>query len=310
MNTLMTRGALVAMAPEGEAGAEAAAAAAGADASAAAAAAPAPTAPTWTTGLEPELLGHAQNKGWAGKPADQVIAEVLRSQREAERHIGAPADQLVRLPKEGDAEAAKVFWQRLGAPDDPSKYDFNGIKFSDGTELAPEFVDHVRKTAAELNLPVAQAKAVAESFVKFLDQGDQATATEITAKVQTEQQALDQSWGANKQQNLFVAQRAAEAAGVSREEFEQFSKVPGGAKMLEIFRFFGSKMGEDKFISAPGAGERGAATREQAMAEKAELMKDEGFTKKLLAGDTAALRRMTGLNALITGESGADYQAA
>lgn len=268
-----------------------------------------PVASAWTQGLDAELLGHVQTKGWFDKPADAVIRDIVKSQREAEKFIGAPADRVLRLPAENDPDGTKAFWQRLGKPDDPSKYDFSGVKFADGSELEDTFVDHIRKTADELNLPAETAKRVAESFVKFLDQADGSSATEIAARVQAETEALNASWGANKEQNLFVAKRAATAAGVSDEEFKALQSTPGGAKMLEMFRFFGAKMGEDKFIDGQGRGANGAATKEQAVAEKAELMRDEAWVKRYLAGGVEENRKMLGLNALIVGESGANYSA-
>jgi len=301
MLNFMTRGPMRAYAADGEGGSPPAGTPEGGAA---------PPAASWLTGLDAELTGVAQTKGWHDKPADVVARDVLKAYREAERFIGAPADKILRLPTEGDAAATKAFWQRLGAPDDPSKYDFSSIKFSDGSELDAGFTDHVRAVAAELNLPVETARRVAEGFVKFLDQAEGSSVTENAAKVQADQAALDASWGANKEQNLFVAKRAAAAAGVSDEEFKALQSTPGGAKMLEMFRFFGSKMGEDKFIDGEGRGPQGAATREQAVAERASLMKDEAWVKRYLAGDTEANRKMMGLNALIVGESGANYSAA
>lgn len=264
----------------------------------------------WTAGLDAELLGHIQNRGWHDKPAEEVAIEAIRAHREAERHIGAPADQLLRMPKPEDTAGVKAFWQKLGAPDDASKYDFSGVKFSDGSELDQGFVDYTRKLAADNNLPLETARNIAAGFVKFLDQADVAARTESTAALQAEQQALDKEWGANKEMNLFLAKQAATAAGVSAEQFQELLGTPGGAEMLKIFHFFATKMGEDNFVGAPGAGEKGAVTREQAMAQKAELMRDDAWVKSYMAGDVAKNKQMLALNALITGDSGVDYQAA
>lgn len=272
--------------------------------------APAPdTATAWTNGLDPELLGVAQTRGWHDKPADQVAREVLKSYREAERHIGAPPDQILRLPREGDDAAAAAFWERLGAPKDAAGYDFKDVKFSDGSELDPGFVEHLRKTAAELRLPAATAQRVADSFVKFLEGADTSASSEVTARVQEEQAALAKEWGANAEAFRFIAKQAAAAAGVSDEEFNALASTPGGAKMLKIFQFFGSKMGEDKFITAGGVGNNKLLTREQAIARKNELMADQAWVKRYLDGGTAENREMKALLIQITGESGVDYAA-
>ena len=46
--------------------------------------------------------------------------------REAEKLIGAPASQLLRLPADPskDMDGMKAVWQRLGAPSDAKEYDF------------------------------------------------------------------------------------------------------------------------------------------------------------------------------------------
>lgn len=268
-----------------------------------------PAASAWMTGLDAELVGVAQTKGWHDKPADVAAREAIKSFREAEKYIGVPADRILRLPAEGDAEGAKAFWQRLGAPADASGYTFEGLKFADGSDLDDGFVNHIRSTAAELNLPADKARRVAESFVKFLDQAEGSSTTETAAALQAETEALNKSWGANKEANLFVAKRAAQAAGVSDEEFQALQSTVGGSKMLEMFRFFGSKMGEDKFIDGQGRGPQGAATQEQAVAEKAALMRDQEWVKRYLAGGVEEIRKMTALNVLIVGESGVNYSA-
>lgn len=276
----------------------AAAAAAAANPDPAAAAQSAAATP-WTAGLEADLLGVAQTRGWYDKPADQVAREILKSYREAEKHIGVPPDQILRMPKQGDTEAEAAFWQRLGVPKDATGYDFSGVKFSDGTELDDGFVQTISKVAAEAHIPAEAAKRVVDGLVKYMENADSAGTADTTAQVQQEQAALTKEWGPNLEANRFIAKQAALAAGVTEAEFDALSKTPGGAKMLQVFRFFGSKMGEDKFITSAGGPGNGIMTYSQAVARVNELKADEAFRERYFKGDTAANREMSSLTAII-----------
>src|SRR5882757_381470 len=114
-------------------GGDAAAAAAAATAAAAAAAAAKP----WHDGVEAEFIGHAQNKGWKLDNPKEAFAAAAKVARDLERHFGAPADQIIRMPK-ADAPPAEIsaFRQRLGWPAEAKDYDFSTIKDAAGQPLA------------------------------------------------------------------------------------------------------------------------------------------------------------------------------
>ena len=100
---------------------------------------------------------------------------------EAQKFVGVPQEQLLRLPKDASDEAGiKAMWKRLGAPDAPEGYDFSGVKFADGTDLDQAFVDRARAAAAKLNMPKDTAAAfngdTLENFMKdFRKHHDQVT---------------------------------------------------------------------------------------------------------------------------------------
>jgi len=54
--------------------------------------------------------------------------------KEAEKFVGAPAAQLLRVPRNDADEAAGIPCGRAsGSPPDAKQYDFSDIKFTDGT---------------------------------------------------------------------------------------------------------------------------------------------------------------------------------
>lgn len=257
----------------------------------------------WYTGVEgmdAEMVGHLQNKGFDKLAAPQAAAALAKSWREAEKLIGVPPEQIIRMPKDPttDVDGMKAVWQRLGAPKDAKDYDFSKVLGADGKPASEKFIEALRKTSAELNLPKDTAAKLASSLVKFSDDNSAADGAERTAKLAEEKTALAKNWGANVAANTEVAKRAAAALGVKPEDVTALEGVVGYARVMEMFRQIGTKIGEDKFITNNG-NPSGVMTREQAVARKAELMKDEGWVEKYMKGGSAENREMQSLIAII-----------
>ncbi len=264
---------------------------------------PPPTA--WHTGIanaDPELIGHITNKGWHEKPVAEAAYEAAKAHRDAEKLIGVPANQLVRLPTDAADEAGwSNVWARLGAPKDAKDYDFTPVKNAKGDPIDAKLADVVRAAAAKYHLPKDAAAGLAQEFIKFNDTNSAAATVEEQAKLADEYKALDTNWGANKDANMFVAKKAAQALGVSPETVQALEKQIGYAKVMEMFRAIGSKIGEDKFVTSDRpAG--GVMTREQAQAKLSELKHDTAWANRFLAGDVAAKREMEALTILISGD--------
>jgi hypothetical protein len=289
---------------------DAAAAAAAAAASAAAAAATKPWFQT-VPGIDETTIGHLTNQGWDKKSAGEAAVAAVKAWKEAEKFVGAPATQLLRVPKDaGDEAGWNTVWSRLGKPADAKEYNFADIKFSDGTPLEENFATMMRDTAFRLHLPKDAAAEVTRAFAKYLDAAETSENTEKQAKLVEQKAALKKNWGPNEAANMFVAQRAAAALNIAPETVSALEGVVGYDKIMEMFRQIGSKIGEDKFITSTQGGGGGAMTLEQAVARRAELMADQAWTKSYLAGDAAKKREMMALNIIITGDTGAAKRAA
>src|SRR6266567_317094 len=71
----------------------------------------------WYEGIDTEILGHAQNKGWKLDDPKAAFSEATKAARELQKHFGVPADQLLRLPATTADEAGwKAVHSRLGVP--------------------------------------------------------------------------------------------------------------------------------------------------------------------------------------------------
>lgn len=274
---------------------------AAAETAAAAAAAQAAAATAWHTGLDAEIVGHVQNKGWHSLDPAAAAREIAKAHREAERHIGVPSDQILRLPKDATDEAGwNAVFSRLGKPAAATEYDLAGVKFADETPLSDAAADFVRNTAFNLNLPKDAATRLGQEFAKFLDSADASEVAEHTAKLAEGKAELAKEWGANQEANLFIAKQAAAKLGVSPEAVAALEQTAGYAAVMKMFQKIGTAIGEDKFVSG-GVGPSGILTREQAVAKKAELQADSAWVKRYLDGGQAEFREMQALSVIIAG---------
>ena len=273
-----------------------------------AAAAP-PAAPWYGDKVDQVTLGFWQNKGIDASDPVAVATKLTEFYRNSERFIGAPPEEMIRIPKANAAEAdIKAYWQRIGVPAEAKDYDLSAVKFTDGSELDSGFAEMFRSAAHSARVPKDQASSLMTALVKHMEQNDAAELAERTRIVTEQQQALDKNWGVNKNYNMEVAKRTlqtvGQAAGLTPEQAQQgwdaLSKVGGiGASYaLEILRTIGSRMGEAPFISAqPGQGANNQIMSvAQAQAEIAALKQDKGFYDKLMKKDAEAHRRWSDLH--------------
>jgi hypothetical protein len=256
---------------------------------------------TWFAGFDDETKGYIQNKGLSTKTAQEAFAAASKFHREAEKMIGAPANELVRLPKEANSPEWKNVYQRLGVPADAKDYDFKDIKFTSGAELDATFTYTVRTNASTLNLTKEQASGMTRAFVQFLDKKNQDDLAQATATLAKEKADLKSNWGQNEAANMVIARNAASALGVKPETVAALEKTAGYAQVMEMFRQIGTKIGEDKFVQSGGGGGEKVMTREAAVARKKELMNDKAWTTRYLNGDTEAKRQMEALIRIETG---------
>ena len=282
---------------------------------AATAAATSTAAAPWHDGIDAALLGHAQNKGWKYDNPKDAFAAAVNAHREAERFIGAPANELLRMPKANAAETdVKAFYSRLGVPAEPKDYDLSAVKFSDGTELDANFTDTIRASLYRAHVAKDRAGDVVKDIVKFMESSDASDSAETAAKIAAERDALKNSWGRNAEANMFVARQAlnrlAGAAGMTADQagkaWDALSTVGGigAAAALEMLRVAGSTMGEDRFVAGNNPqGGHTPMTREAAAAEINSLKQDAAFRERLLKGSADDRRRWDALHKIAYGQA-------
>lgn len=256
-------------------------------------------AASWHTGLDPEVLGHIQSKGWSLDDPKAVVAEATKAYKNVEKHFGAPPNEMLRIAKPTDEAAWKAMHLKLGAPADPKEYSFDGIKRADGSDLAPAFVDAMRAAMGANFIPKDRAPEITKAIVKHLDDTVAQEAAIRTDAVKTERDALLKSWGTQAEFNRLQAMQGARRLGVGPEDVAKLENVVGYSRIMEMFRKIGAGTTEDTFVEGKTSGT--PATTQAAQSRLDELMADKAWAKRLTEGGSAERREFDALTKQISG---------
>lgn len=253
----------------------------------------------WFETFDADTKGYLQNKGLDKKTAAEAVVEISKFHREAEKFVGAPANEMVRLPKEANSPDWEKVHQRMGKPADKKEYDFSTVKRTGDKALDEALSDTIRNAAWNSNVNKESAVRIAQDVVKYLDGVETATQAVKADKLITEKAELNKNWGTNAAANMVIAQGAVKALGVSPEAVAALEGAVGYAKVMDMFRNIGTKIGEDRFVNSQGGNNTGIMTRDQAVAEKNELMADQAWKDRYLKGGMEEKRKMLAINTII-----------
>lgn len=262
---------------------------------------PVPPPAPWHQGVDAEMIGHWQNKGWKLEDSKEIAIAATKQARELERHFGVPADQLLKMPKaDAKPEDIAAFRQRLGMPKDAKDYDFSTIKGVAGEAMAPTLMENLRAAAHNGGLSKDAATAIAAAVQKSLDDAKLADAAVTANKIAEAKDRLAKNWGTEKDFNLLKAMEGARRLGKPFVEALERAGVDYDA-IMDGCRRIGVSTSEDTFVER-GAGSGGnPVTREGATARLAEKMNDAAWGKRLTSGDVEAVREWRSLTQMIEG---------
>lgn len=241
------------------------------------------------SGLDTDTLGYVQTKGFKDPAA------VLGSYRNLEKLHGVPAEQLLKLP---GADAKPEDWagvyDKLGRPKTADMYD---IPLPEGD--TGEFAKIARDWFHESGLSVKQAKGVVEKWNAHVATTMKAQA-DATALAQTKAQSdLKAEWGDKFDANATLVDKAAEAFGMKKPEFDALKQAMGPAGAMKFLHNIAVKMGVDDTITTGGGKPAGFGrmSPEQAQAQILAKRNDLAFGKRFASGDADARREMNELHA-------------
>jgi hypothetical protein len=261
----------------------------------------------YETALDAETLAHAEAKGWKDADATKVAAAAIKAHLGAEKLIGHPADQVLKLPKDGTDPSFQAIYERvtgMATPPSADAYKFDGVKFKDGSDLTPEDVTFVRDLAIKYKLPAPAAQGIAAELAARAD-GSDATETAMRETTRAANRAhLMQAWGADFDRKSFSALNAIEAAGLPKTILEHIAALPAPEyrTAMDAVVALGEKMGEAAMLrggSAPRVDSTAGLAPPEAEARLSALQGDKVWAQKFLAGDVAARDEWTKLCTII-----------
>jgi len=183
---------------------------------------------TWYDSASDETKGYIQNKGW-----DDPV-KTVEAYQNLEKFHGVPADQIIKLPKEG--EPMDSVYDRLGRPDAAESYNWEA---PDGFALDGGRFDMYKAVAYEAGISQAQFETLANADAEYFSKAIEAQQREVYQKNEIELKGLEKEWGTQfgERQELgrrFVSANAPE--GVDKAEFlNKIEDAVGSAAMLKFF---------------------------------------------------------------------------
>ena len=250
----------------------------------------------WNDTLDNDQRAAAAAKGWDRlASSDEAAATIFKSYVNLEKTRPDPARTIV-LPTDANDPAWANVYQRLGAPKDPSEYKFEGVTFKDGTVPEAPLFDLVKTMAAKFHLPVDAAKQLATDLVAYTDTHNETEAADLASRIAVGEGVLKGEWKDSYDTNVSVAARALQSLGLDKDVTDVLVEKLGVDKVMKIGYDLGQKMGEadlvkgDTDLANVNNGQPVQRTREEAMKERNRLTHDEEFRKKIVAGDTEALK--------------------
>jgi hypothetical protein len=247
------------------------------------------------TGVTPDAGGKwyeaftdASLKGVVEAKQFQTPEDLARSYVNLEKLVGQ--DKIVMPKGEEDREGWDKVFNRLGRPENPDGYKFEGLPEGADEGLIKGYAEK----AHAMGLTAKQASELVQWWT-----GQVGTATEAQTQAQQEALAQQQSelkreWGQAHDAKLEAARAAVRKFGFAAEDIDAMEQSLGYAKVMKMFASVGDAVKESSFVDGRGSG--GFMTPDSARSQIEALKKDPEFTKKYLAGDVDARAKMSRLH--------------
>ncbi len=213
------------------------------------------------------------------------IGALAKSYRDTVKFVGADKATLLRLPKDEAAPEWADVWTKLGRPEKPDGYTFEGIEDMPG-------LDGFRQAAHEAGLPTKAAQKLAGWYAQHQDQQRE------QMRASTEQ-ALRQEWGAAYEERIHSAKKLVEQVGGKEMiDFVERSGFGNHPTVIKMLAKLAGQVAEPGALKGGGGGSQpgaGALSPAEAKAEWEQLQRDREFMGKYLSGngpETERARRL------------------
>lgn len=259
--------------------------------------------PTWFSTLDADTQAHITGKGWEKLEPAAAAAEASKAHLAAQKFIGVPAEQLLKLPKDASDPTFQAAYDRIFGmvpARTAEDYKFEGVELPEGDQK------RIRDLAVKHKLP----PAVALDFAADLSARTRdAVAVETSGKETTKAANvahLRAAYGADHDFKLFGAQRAVEAAGLPASILEHIMTLPQEdyRKGMDALVALGQRMNEvpmHRGTGAPLVDPTLGLTLEAAAERLKAYTTDAGLRAKFIANDTETVANWTKLTAIVAG---------
>lgn len=241
---------------------------------------------SWVDNLPEDVRGYVQQKGF------EDPSTLAQSYRDLEKLMGAPQDQLLRLPKEDDTEGWQEVFNRLGRPKEPDGYQLERAEGAPEDENFEQFMKH---TAHELGLTPEQLNGLVQRLdgqVKEHQASQQQQREYDAAEVDRQLRA---EWGAAADEKFNRVDQIADSLGFTEEQLAGLRDAMGPVEAMKFVDSLGEKMGEDQLVDGGqggrGKSQLGSLPPDAAKQEIEQLRRDPNFAKRVQDGDADAKRR-------------------
>ncbi|MFQ5356150.1 MAG: hypothetical protein ACE5DY_06640 [Mariprofundaceae bacterium] len=220
---------------------------------------------TWTDGLSEENKGLADVKQWGSMDA------VFDSYRAAESHIGAPPEQLLRLPTDPESADWAGVYEKMGRPQEVGGYELEA-----GQNVNEQFFDGAKNAFFEAGLSQKQGQSIIDFYNGQVESQIKAQSEQAEMQSQAEITELKAKWGNGFDAMVEQGRRAGREFGVDEETMSSMEKSMGTKAFLELFANIGGKLGEDSHVNgepAQGSTPDGAKEKINQLRMDTEFMK-------------------------------------
>jgi hypothetical protein len=194
----------------------------------------------WKTALEESIVNHPSMTNIPDVP---TLAKNYVNQQEL---IGRKG---IILPKENDDNDLNRFYNQLGRPEDPTKYDTNNIVLPEDMKsyLKPESIESFKTLAHKYGLTQKQFEGIAKEKTAMEINSVKSIFAEAE-KIKTEGiNQLMNEWGSNYNSKVTQAKDAMIASGIDPQEAEKMISDP---KLIKSFSKIGELIGGDSLRGA------------------------------------------------------------
>jgi hypothetical protein len=232
----------------------------------------------WHGQTDPDAVAYIGNKGW------KDVNGLLGSYRAAEKMIGRDPETILARPADGDEAGWAKFYDKVGRPASPDKYDLRG-GLPEGAQIDDAFMKNMATMFHKHGLTAAQAAGIAKEFNASQIAAAQQADNDARTSLSTDKADLLKAWGGGYERMMNSAQTAVAALGFTKAEVDAIEGVIGYKGVMEKFAALGQKLTDPSFVTADGGARFGdTQTPAEAKAEIEKLKMDPGFKAALHGG--------------------------